>query len=167
MEVPNAGPGNDNAGPGCQDAGPLSDTIWIIKVPKIGSRSVRLVPKNKAVKIYLFPPKSLLILPWESQSTRTGSWVFVWKCLWPLIIHGNSNRPAWTHGFNAKISFEKCAPSPKILPKKCPKSAFQTKPAKFDTFWPFSLASVHIFQNRFLRNQPHSLRNPDYIAFCS
>ena len=62
-----------------------------------------------------------------------------------------SNRPAQTHGFNAKIVFEKYAPSPKILPKKCPKSAFQTKPAKFDTFWPISQDSVHIFQNRFLR----------------
>ena len=48
--------------------------------------------------------------------------------------YGYSNRPAWTHGFNAKIGFEKYAPSPKILSKKCPKSAFQTKPAKFDTF---------------------------------
>ena len=27
-----------------------------------------------------------------------------------------SNRPAWTHGFNAKNGFEKYAPSPKILP---------------------------------------------------
>ena len=62
-----------------------------------------------------------------------------------------SNRPARTHGFNAKIGFEKYVPSPKILPKKCPKSAFQTKPAKFDTFWPISRDSMHIFQNRFLR----------------
>ena len=62
-----------------------------------------------------------------------------------------SNRPAWTHGFNAKIGFKKYAPSPKISPKKCQKLAFQTKPAKFDTFWPLSLASMHIFQNRFLR----------------
>ena len=61
-----------------------------------------------------------------------------------------SNQPTWTHGFNAKIGFEKYAPSPKILPKKCPKSAFQTKPAKFDTFWPISRDSVHIIQNRFL-----------------
>ena len=45
-----------------------------------------------------------------------------------------SNRPARTHGFNAKIGFEKYVPSPKILPKKCRKSAFQTKPAKFGTF---------------------------------
>ena len=61
-----------------------------------------------------------------------------------------SNRPAWTHDFNAKIGFEKYAPSPKISSKKCPKLAFQTKPAKFDTFWPISRDSVHIFQNRFL-----------------
>ena len=58
-----------------------------------------------------------------------------------------SIRPA-RHGLNAKISFEKYAPSPKILPKNCQKSAFQTRPSKFDTFWPICLASVHIFQNR-------------------
>ena len=55
-----------------------------------------------------------------------------------------------SHRFNAKICFEKYALSPKILPKNCPKSAFQTKPAKFDTFWPISRDLVHIFQNRFL-----------------
>ena len=38
-----------------------------------------------------------------------------------------SNRAARTHGSNAKIDFEKYAPSPKILPKNCPKSSFQTK----------------------------------------
>ena len=43
-----------------------------------------------------------------------------------------SKRPARTHGFNAKIGFEKYAPSPEISAKTCPKSAFQTKPAKFD-----------------------------------
>ena len=42
---------------------------------------------------------------------------------------------AQSRGFNAKIGFEKYTPSPKILPKKCPKSAFPTKPAKFDTFF--------------------------------
>ena len=68
--------------------------------------------------------------------------------LWGLWY---SNRPAWTHSFNAKIGFEKYAPSPKILPKNCLKSAFQTKPAKLDTFWPISQASLHIYQNRFLR----------------
>ena len=62
-----------------------------------------------------------------------------------------SNRPAQSHGFNAKIGFEKYATSPKIIPKNCPKSAFQTKPAKFDTFWPISRDWVHIFQNQFLR----------------
>ena len=62
-----------------------------------------------------------------------------------------SNRPAWTHEFNAKIGFEKCAPSPEISAKMCPKSAFYTKPAKFDTFWPISRDSMHIFQNRFQR----------------
>ena len=61
------------------------------------------------------------------------------------FINHYSNRPARTHGFNAKISFKKYASGPKILPKKCWKLAFQTKPAKFDTFWPLSLASMHIF----------------------
>ena len=37
---------------------------------------------------------------------------------------------------NAKIGFKKYSPSPKILPKKCQKLACQTKPPKFETFWP-------------------------------
>ena len=41
--------------------------------------------------------------------------------------------------FQRKNRFEKFAPSPKIFIKKCQKSAFQTKPAKFDTFWPICL----------------------------
>ena len=49
--------------------------------------------------------------------------------------------------FQRKIGFEKYAQSPKILPKKCLKSAFQTKPAKFDTFWQISQDSVQIFKN--------------------
>ena len=58
-----------------------------------------------------------------------------------------------------KISFEKCASSPKILPKKCPKSAFQTKPAKFGTFWsePFcrlfphqEMTKIWLFKSRSL-----------------
>ena len=53
-----------------------------------------------------------------------------------------------SHDFKAKIGFEKYAPSPKLLRKNCPKSAFQTKPSKFDTFSPISWDSVHIFQNR-------------------
>ena len=53
-------------------------------------------------------------------------------------------------GFNKKMGFEKYAPSPKLLPKNCTKSTFQTKPAKFDTLLPISHDSVHIFQNRFL-----------------
>ena len=52
-----------------------------------------------------------------------------------------------THGFNAKIGFEKYAPTPKILPKTCLKSALQTKPAKFDTILPISRDLVHIFQS--------------------
>ena len=60
-------------------------------------------------------------------------------------------RVNYTHGFNTKIGFEKYAPSPKKLPKNCQKSAFQTKPAKLDTFWPISRYSLHTFQNRFLR----------------
>ena len=61
-----------------------------------------------------------------------------------------SNRPAQSHGFNAKIGFEKYATSPKIIPKNCPKSAFQTKPVKVDTFWPISREAMLIFQKRFL-----------------
>ena len=46
--------------------------------------------------------------------------------LWGLWY---SKRPAWTHGFNAKIGFEKYAPGPEILSKTSQKSGRQTKPA--------------------------------------
>ena len=46
--------------------------------------------------------------------------------LWGLWY---SKRPAWTHGFNAKIGFEKYAPIPEILSKTSQKSGRQTKPA--------------------------------------
>ena len=62
-------------------------------------------------------------------------------------VHGIQSQ---SHGFNAKIGFEKYAPSPMLLQNNCPKSAFQTKPSKFDTFLPISRDSVHIFQNRLL-----------------
>ena len=61
------------------------------------------------------------------------------KWLWPLY--------KWKKN---RLDYRVHAPSPKILPKKCTKSAFQTKPAKFDTFWPISRDSMHSFQNRFL-----------------
>ena len=61
-----------------------------------------------------------------------------------------SNQLAWTHNFNTKIGFENYAPSQRVLLKKFPKSAFQTKPAKFDTLWPISRDLVHIFKTRFL-----------------
>ena len=63
---------------------------------------------------------------------------------------------AQTHGFNAKIGFEKYAPRPKILSKKCQKSAFQTKPAKFDTFWLISRDSVHILILKLYTYHHHS-----------
>ena len=90
--------------------------------------------------------------PMRKWPTKWLLRLYKWKKkLFGLWGSWYSNRAARTHGSNAKIGFEKYAPSPKILPKKCPKSAFQTKPAKFDTFWPISRDSVHIFQNRFLR----------------
>ena len=71
------------------------------------------------------------------------------KKMFRLWASWYSNRPAWTHDFNAKIGFEKCAPSPKILPKKCLKSASQTKPAKFDTFWLISETRCIFFKTDF------------------
>ena len=71
-----------------------------------------------------------------------------------------SNRPARTHGFNAKIGFEKYVRSAKILPKKGPKLAFQTKQVKFDTFWLISRDSVHIFQNLISLTNLTKLINP-------
>ena len=62
-----------------------------------------------------------------------------------------SKRPAWAHGFNTKIGFEKYAPGPEILNNLCRNSGSQTKPSYFGTFWSISLDPVHIFQNRFLR----------------
>ena len=60
-----------------------------------------------------------------------------------------SNRPAWTHDFNAKIGFKKYAPSPEILLKKCPKLAFQTKPAKFYTLWQYLWTRCIFFKTVF------------------
>ena len=50
-----------------------------------------------------------------------------------------------------KIGFKNCALSQKILAKMCQNFSRQTKPAYFQTFWPISWDSVHIFKNRFLR----------------
>ena len=58
-----------------------------------------------------------------------------------------------SHGFNAKTSFEKDAPSPEILPKSVQKSAFQ-KRATFDKFWLIFQDLVHIFQNQFFSLKP-------------
>ena len=85
------------------------------------------------------------------DSLKTSLTLYKWKKICSdYRVSWYSNRPAQSHGFNPKIGFEKYVPSPKSLPKKCPKSAFQTKPTKFDTFLPISRDSVHIFQNRFL-----------------
>ena len=55
-----------------------------------------------------------------------------------------SNPPARTHNFNTETGFKKFADAarPKLLPKLCRESVFQTKPAKFDTFWPVSGAYI-------------------------
>ena len=87
----------------------------------------------------------------KSVKNRWAPFIRLKKKLFRLWGSWYSNRPARTHGFNAKIGFEKYVTSPEILAKKCPKSAFQTKPAKFGTYWPISRDSLHIFQNRFLR----------------
>ena len=71
------------------------------------------------------------------------------KKLFPLWGSWYSNRPAWTHGFNAKIGFEKYAPGPEILTKMCQNLGCQTKPAYFETFWPLSQDSVQIFKTDF------------------
>ena len=62
-----------------------------------------------------------------------------------------SNRPARTHGFNAKIGFEKYATSPEISAKKCQILLVWFGRPILDTFLVISWDSVHIFQNRFLR----------------
>ena len=62
-----------------------------------------------------------------------------------------SNRPAWAHGFNAKIGFEKYAPSPEISAKMCQILLVWFGRPILDTFLIISWDSVHIFQNRFLR----------------
>ena len=68
--------------------------------------------------------------------------------LWGLWY---SKRPAWTHGFNAKINFEIYAPSPEILAKKFPNLAFQAKYQKSLTFLSTAKNLVHIIKKRFLR----------------
>ena len=81
---------------------------------------------------------------------------FAWTLLWgkkkfvSFIGFMVLKRPAWAHGFNAKISFEKYALGPEILTKMCPNSGGQTKPSYFETFLSISRDSVRIFQNRFL-----------------
>ena len=82
-------------------------------------------PNQSILKPPQFPPKF-------GSDPFKGEQKFV-----PIYVFKYSNRPAWTHDFNAKIGFKKFVPSPKILPKKCTKSAFQTKPAKTtrQPFW--------------------------------
>ena len=83
------------------------------------------------------------------------------KWLWPLYkwekklfgIWGSwySNQAARTHGSNAKIGFEKYAPSPEILAKMCQILLVWFGRPILNTFLVISWHSVHIFQNRFLR----------------
>ena len=101
-------------------------------------------------KIYLFCQKITALPSWVSMRVcelKMSNFKFFWlmatALLWPTKWLGPLYKwekklfglQARTHGFNAKIGFEKFAASPKILTKKCQKSAFQTKPPKFDTFW--------------------------------
>ena len=62
-----------------------------------------------------------------------------------------SKRPAWAHGFNAKIGFEKYAPGPEILTKTSQNMKVWFGYLNFGTNCLISLDPVHIFQNRFLR----------------
>ena len=62
-----------------------------------------------------------------------------------------SNQTAWTHDFNAKIEFEKYAPSPEISVKMCQILVVWCGRRIFDTFLLISWDSLHIFQNWFLR----------------
>ena len=55
------------------------------------------------------------------------------------------------HGFNAKIGFEKYAPSPEILAKMCQILLVWFGRPILDTFLVISWHSVLIFRNRFLR----------------
>ena len=85
-------------------------------------------------------------LAWGVAASKFLWPLYKWTKMFRLFGSWYSNRPAQSHGFNAKICFEKYAPSPKLLPKNCPKSAFQTKPAKLDTF---SLISQDYFSKPF------------------
>merc|ERR1712105_506100 len=62
-----------------------------------------------------------------------------------------SNQPSQSHGFNAKIDFEKYVPSPEISAKMCQILLVWFGRPILDTFLVISWDSLHIFQNRFLR----------------
>ena len=62
-----------------------------------------------------------------------------------------SNRPAQANGYNAKIGFEKYAPSPEISAKMCQILLVWFGRPILDTFLIISWDSLYIFQNRFLR----------------
>ena len=87
------------------------------------------------------------LVPFNIDSPLYNSKKFLFR-LWGLWY---SKWPAWAHGFNAKIGFEKYASGPEIFTKMCTNLGCQTKPSYFETFWPISRDSVRIFQNRFLR----------------
>ena len=68
-----------------------------------------------------------------------------------LWVSWYSNRPAWTHGFNAKMGFEKYAPSPEISAKMCQILLVWFGRPIFNTFLVISWDPMQICQNRFLR----------------
>ena len=140
---------------GCQEQRLHKNKIWTRRSEKRKKLKMILPIVRKVVYIDTkqgsgLKKSNLGHFPMRKWQTKWLLRLYKWEKLFGLWGSWYSNRGVRTHGSNAKIGFEKYAPSPKILPKKCPKSALQTKPAKFDTFW-ISRDSVHIFQNRFLR----------------
>ena len=96
-----------------------------------------MISSQKKFEIPEFPPKfgSDLFKGEKKLFQLWGSWY--------------SNRPARTHGFNAKIGFEKYAPSTEISAKMCQILLVWFGRPILDTFLVISWDSVHIFQNRF------------------
>ena len=108
--------------------------IWDLSVTSLCSRAQYAPSLNTCIHWF---KTSWLKSPYAPEPSVPPQ-----HCLWPNFFIPESfsllKRPAWSHSFNAKISFEKYAQSPQLLRKNCPKLAFQTKPSKFDTFLPIS-----------------------------
>ena len=103
---------------------------------------IRLEVRNFWFKSFLRTPSFLQSLALTPLKVR--------KKLFRLWGSWYSNRPTWTHGFSAKIIFEKYATSPEISSKMCPILLVWFGRPILDTFLVISWDSVHIFQNRFL-----------------